>query len=91
MNRLTLFGSIALGLIALTPIIAQYWISTSITIGGTSILILVAVALETLRQIESRALMITYDDYSSPDYLQGSEEAKNTDKKPRRRLRKKAA
>lgn len=90
-NRLTLFGSIALGLIALTPIIAQYWISTSITIGGTSILILVAVALETLRQIESRALMITYDDYSSPDYLQGSEEAKKKDKKPRRRLLKKSA
>ena len=87
-NRLTLFGSIALGLIALSPIIAQYWISTSITIGGTSILILVAVALETLRQIESRALMITYDDYSSPDYLKGSEDAK---KKPKRRLRRKNA
>jgi preprotein translocase subunit SecY len=93
-NRLTLFGSFALGLIALSPIIAQYWINTSITIGGTSVLILVAVALETLRQIESRALMITYDDYSSPDYLQGSEDAKKEkDNKPKKRrlLRKKAA
>ncbi len=88
-NRLTLFGSIALGLIALSPIIAQYWINTSITIGGTSILILVAVALETLRQIESRALMITYDDYSSPDYLKGSED--QGEKKPKRRLRKRSA
>jgi len=94
-NRLTLFGSVALGLIALSPIIAQYWINTSITIGGTSVLILVAVALETLRQIESRAMMITYDDYSSPDYLAGSGDMDDTpDKKPRRslkNLRKKAA
>lgn len=91
-NRLTLFGSIALGLIALSPIVAQYWINTSITIGGTSILILVAVALETLRQVESRALMITYDDYSSPDYLKGSEDAEDKKKKkPKRRLLKRSA
>jgi preprotein translocase subunit SecY len=93
-NRLTLFGSIALGLIALSPIIAQYWISTSITIGGTSVLILVAVALETLRQIESRALMITYDDYSSPDYLKGSQDDEDKPKKEpknRRILRRKSA
>jgi hypothetical protein len=38
--------------------------------------------------------MITYDDYSSPDYLQGSEDAKKEkDNKPKKRrlLRKKAA
>ncbi|HMT18722.1 MAG TPA: preprotein translocase subunit SecY [Candidatus Saccharibacteria bacterium] len=70
-SRLTLFGSLALGLIALGPIIAQIFINTQITIGGTGILILVAVALETLRQIESRALMVTYDDYSSEDYFDG--------------------
>lgn len=65
MNRLTLFGSISIGLLALTPIIAQIWLKTDqIAIGGTSILILVAVALETLRLIESKALMVTYDDYS---------------------------
>lgn len=68
-NRLTLFGSIALGLLALLPIIAQGFLKTNITIGGTSILILVAVALETLRQIESRALMVTYDQYSQPDFF----------------------
>ena len=70
-TRLTLFGSIALGLIALGPIVGQIFLNTNISIGGTSVLILVAVALETLRQIESRALMVTYDDYSTPDFVYG--------------------
>ncbi len=68
-NRLTLFGALALGLLALVPVIAQAFISSNISLGGTSILILVAVALETLRQIESRALMVTYDQYDQPDFF----------------------
>jgi preprotein translocase subunit SecY len=68
-NRLTLFGAFCLGILALLPIIAQIWLKTNITIGGTSILILVSVALETLRMIESRALMVTYDQYSEPEFF----------------------
>lgn len=68
-NRLTLFGGLALATLAIMPIIGQVYISQNIAIGGTSILILVSVALETLRQIESRALMITYDRYESPKYF----------------------
>lgn len=68
-NRLTLFGALALGLLALLPIIGQIFLSSSIAIGGTSILILVSVALETLRSIESRALMVTYDQYEQPDFF----------------------
>ncbi|MBX4201309.1 preprotein translocase subunit SecY [Candidatus Saccharibacteria bacterium] len=68
-NRLTLFGSIALGILAVLPIVAQVKINQNIAIGGTSILILVSVSLETLRQVESRALMITYDKYEAPDYF----------------------
>lgn len=64
-NRLTMFGALALALLAILPIIAQGLLKTNqIAIGGTSILILVSVALDTLRQLESRALMITYDDYT---------------------------
>lgn len=74
-NRLTLFGAFSLGLLALMPIIAQIFIATSITIGGTSILILVSVALQTLRSIESRALMVTYDQYSQPDFFYDVETA----------------
>ena len=68
-NRLTLFGGIALGALAVMPIIGQVYINQNIAIGGTSILILVSVSLETLRQVESRALMITYDQYEQPDYF----------------------
>jgi preprotein translocase subunit SecY len=68
-NRLTLFGAFSLGLLAILPVIAQIFITTNVTIGGTSILILVSVALQTLRAVESRALMVTYDQYSQPDFF----------------------
>ncbi len=72
-NRLTLFGAASLGLLALIPIIAQIFINQNIAIGGTSILILVSVALQTLRAVESRALMVTYDQYSQPDFFYDAE------------------
>jgi len=68
-NRLTLFGAMALGFLAILPILAQVKLNQQVAIGGTSILILVSVSLETLRQVESRALMITYDQYEQPDYF----------------------
>ena len=74
-NRLTLFGAFSLGLLALVPIIAQRFLQTSIAIGGTSVLILVSVSLETLRAIESRALMVTYDQYAQPDFFYEAETA----------------
>lgn len=68
-NRLTLFGATALGLIATIPIIGEVFLGNNLAIAGTSILILVAVALESLRKIESRAMMITYDQYEQPDFF----------------------
>ncbi|MFZ1258113.1 MAG: preprotein translocase subunit SecY [Candidatus Saccharimonas sp.] len=68
-NRLILFGSIALGIIAVMPFIIDYIFAqlginaANLSIGGTGLLIVVTVGLETLRQINSRALMVTYDDY----------------------------
>lgn len=68
-NRLILFGSLALGFIAIMPFIVDYVFAqlgvnaANISIGGTGLLIVVTVGLETLRQINSRALMVTYDDY----------------------------
>lgn len=68
-NRLTLFGSIALGIIAVMPFAAEYIFAqlgiaaNNLAIGGTGLLIVVSVALEALRQINSRALMVTYDQY----------------------------
>jgi preprotein translocase subunit SecY len=68
-NRLILFGSIALGIIAVMPFGAEYIFAqlginaSNLAIGGTGLLIVVSVGLESLRQINSRALMVTYDDY----------------------------
>ncbi len=69
-NRLILFGSIALGLIAILPFAVEYLLVqfgytqvSSLAIGGTGLLIVVTVGLETMRQLNSRALMVTYDDY----------------------------
>ncbi len=77
-NRLTLFGAISLGLLAVIPIIAQIFLkNVNITIGGTSVLILVSVALQTLRAVESRALMVTYDQYAQPDFFYDEEEGSN--------------
>ena len=55
---------------AVLPFIAEYTLynltgisGTKLSIGGTGVLIVVSVGLETLRQINSRALMVTYDEY----------------------------
>lgn len=68
-NRLILFGSMALGIIAVMPFAVEYVFAqlgiqaAGLAIGGTGLLIVVTVGLETLRQVNSRALMVTYDDY----------------------------
>jgi preprotein translocase subunit SecY len=60
-SRLNLIGSIFLGVIAILPVIigAVFNIS-SLQIGGTSLLIMEGVALETVRQIESQMVMRHY-------------------------------
>jgi preprotein translocase subunit SecY len=86
-NRLTLFGALALGLLALLPIVGQIFLNTNIAIGGTSVLILVSVSLETLRAVESRALMVTYDQYESEDFFYDSAAGGDTGAVTGRRLR----
>ncbi len=68
-NRLDLFGALALGIVAMLPFITDYIFIVvtgapiGLSISGTGLLIIVTVALENLRSIDSRALMITYDDF----------------------------
>ena len=68
-RRLDLFGALALGLIAMLPFATDFvFIMTTgaplgLSISGTGLLIVVTVALENLRSVDSRALMITYDDF----------------------------
>jgi len=70
-NRLNLFGAFALGVIAMLPFVTDYiFIMTmgtplGLSISGTGLLIVVTVALENLRSVDSRALMITYDDFKN--------------------------
>ena len=82
-NRLTLFGAISLGLLAIMPIIAEIFLGSNIALGGTSILILVAVSLETLRAVESRALMVTYDQYARDDFFYDDQGSGNQTPKSR--------
>ncbi len=80
-NRLTFFGALSLATLALLPIIAQLFVKVSITIGGTSVLILVSVALQTLRSVESRAFMVTYDNYTEADFFHDDTSPKSGVKK----------
>lgn len=86
-NRLTLFGAIAIGLLAVVPIAGEVFLGNNLAIGGTSVLILVSVSLETLRKIESQALMVTYSQYDGSDFFQEADEEK---KKRRFSLKKKS-
>ncbi len=61
LSRITLVGAIFLGLIAILPIIINLGVGISnFAIGGTSLLIVVGVALETVKSIESQMLMRHY-------------------------------
>lgn len=63
-TRITLFGSIFLGLIAVLPfIMKEVTHIDTIALGGTGILILVSVVIETMRQIQSQITMHTYENY----------------------------
>jgi preprotein translocase subunit SecY len=63
-NRLTLVGSVSLGLIAILPFLVQRLTHTQLlTLGGTGLLIVVTVALETMKQLESRAITASYEEY----------------------------
>lgn len=74
MTRVTFIGAIGLLIIAIMPIlITQRDISRNIAdfFGGTSLLIIVGVALDTLRQMESHLLMRNYDGFLKHGRLTG--------------------
>lgn len=64
LNRVTLAGALFLGLIAVLPFLMQIVTKTqALTIGGTSLLIVVAVVIETVKQIESQLVMRDYEGF----------------------------
>ena len=64
LNKITLFGAIYLGIIAIVPILISAFSSsaslTGLSLGGTSIIIVVGVALETVRALEAQMMMRNY-------------------------------
>ncbi|MEI3305572.1 MAG: preprotein translocase subunit SecY [Dysosmobacter sp.] len=61
LNKITLFGAIYLGIVALCPILLGKIVDHAyLSIGGTSVIIVVGVALETVKALESQMLMRQY-------------------------------
>lgn len=61
-KRITLFGALFLGLIAVLPILTQYLTGVqALTVGGTALLIVVSVAIETIKQLDSELTMREYE------------------------------
>ena len=74
MSRITLPGSIFLGLVAIMPaLVSLMGVTTAFShfYGGTSLLILVGVVLDTLQQIESHLLMHHYDGLTKTGRIKG--------------------
>lgn len=64
LNRVVLIGAIFLGVIAILPIIVQSFTGlTALTIGGTALLIVVSVVLESMKQINSQLSMREYEGF----------------------------
>ena len=61
-NRTTLFGALFLGVIAILPNITQFFTGVqALKVGGTALLIVVSVALEAMKQIESQLTVREYE------------------------------
>lgn len=75
MNRITLAGAVFLALIAILPTLVGKILGVDSTIshffGGTSLLILVGVVLDTTKQIESHLLMKRYDGFMKKGRITG--------------------
>ncbi|MFA6382875.1 MAG: preprotein translocase subunit SecY [Parcubacteria group bacterium] len=62
-NRITLSGAVFLGLIAILPYLVQTTTGLNVSIGGTGLLIVVSVVIETVKQIESQLVMRDYEGF----------------------------
>jgi len=61
LNKITMFGALYLSVVAIAPIVTGNLVGySSLAIGGTSVIIVVGVALETVKQMEAQMLMRHY-------------------------------
>lgn len=79
MTRLTLAGAIFLAILAILPMAAQSWahvpVLTSQFFGGTSLLIMIGVMLDTMRQMETYLLQRHYDGFLKKGRIRGRSSA----------------
>lgn len=72
LSRITLPGAIFLALIAVLPdLLLAYFRVPALALGGTSVLIVVGVALDTLQQVESHLLMRHYEGFVKRSRIRG--------------------
>ena len=71
MTRIALPGGLFLAGIALLPTLLIKWLNVPFYFGGTSLLIVVGVALDTLQQMESHLIMRQYEGFLSRGRLRG--------------------
>lgn len=65
LTRITLAGALFLGIIAIFPTIARFFTNIqNLALGGTGILIVVSVVLETIKAIEAQLVMRNYEGYA---------------------------
>jgi preprotein translocase subunit SecY len=74
LTKITLPGSVFLAIVAILPaFMVRFGVTSSFAsfFGGTSLLIIVGVALDTLQQIESHLLMRHYDGFMKSGKIKG--------------------
>ena len=64
-NRITVAGALFLGIIAVMPVAFQFFVPSvgNLALGGTSLLILVSVVVETMKQLEAQLMMRNYEGF----------------------------
>ncbi len=62
-NRITLFGAVSLGVIAVMPFVTQAITGIQIGLGAAALLIVVGVAIDTMRQLEAQLIMRNYEGF----------------------------
>lgn len=65
LNRITLAGALFLGLIAILPFLTQSVTGVQLGLGSTALLIVVGVAVDTMRQLEAQLVMRDYEGFLS--------------------------
>lgn len=65
LNRITLAGALFLGLVAILPFLTQSITGLQLGLGSTALLIVVGVAIDTMRQLESQLIMRDYEGFLS--------------------------